>query len=242
MNRLLPSFIDELEKISERSYVKDWLAGVDPTGGYTFQYGMDDARASDEEARRRRLVGTAGGLIGGGLAVPSAIYGLIHAAKGFGQGGIRGAARGLISGIKHPIASPWRAWQAKKSLRAINAGARATGRDVSRVSKVLGETGMPTRYGVLAKNDPRLAAKMLDKAPSTQKREALSAVSGKLTEGLAALGLSSGISGGAAYLQYGKGRRVGKMIPPNQKEPAQAPKPAAKLVGRSHPVAPRAGA
>ena len=44
-------------------------------------------------------------------------------------------------------------------------------------------------------------------------------VSGELAEGLAGLGLAGGISGTSAYLQYGKGRKTGKMLQPSAAKP-----------------------
>ena len=61
-----------LVKEAARSLGKDFAAGIDPFGNWTSQYAQDTQRAhaSEAEHKKRQLVGTAGGLLGGAVAVP----------------------------------------------------------------------------------------------------------------------------------------------------------------------------
>lgn len=89
---------------------QDFIAGMDPLGTWTSGYGMQAERENLSEAEHtlKKLVGTTGGVIGGGVLVPSAGYGAMNALKGFagGKGGLKGrlanAARKGWGGFKSP--------------------------------------------------------------------------------------------------------------------------------------------
>lgn len=112
-----------------RSLGRDFLAGIDPTGGATFQYGMKDVETGRRGAGLRRAVGTAGGVVGGAVIVPSAISGLIGGVKGL-KGGkslggrLLGAGRGFLSGAVAPFQKIYHATRAKKALGVAAAGKR----------------------------------------------------------------------------------------------------------------------
>jgi hypothetical protein len=101
------------EKTAVSGYGSDFLAGLDPFGVWTARYGREAEHAglSEREHALKRGLGTAGGLVGGSLLVPSAIFGITGAAKGFGttQGGLgkrlSGALSGGIEGFKKPVKS-----------------------------------------------------------------------------------------------------------------------------------------
>jgi len=84
---------------------KDLAAGVDPTGTFTTSYGVEDADEKGIGALGPGAVGVAGGAIGGGLLVPSTIYGLINAPAGYAKGKLPGVAREFWKGFKRPIQS-----------------------------------------------------------------------------------------------------------------------------------------
>ena len=99
----------EILKEARRIGVSDFLGGIDPTGGATFQYGMEDVEDPTQKAHGARALGTAGGLVGGAVVVPASISGLIEGGKGLVQtsGGLgkrlAGAGRGLVSGAMKPF-------------------------------------------------------------------------------------------------------------------------------------------
>jgi hypothetical protein len=136
------SFLDELEKIGKedsRSLFKDFLAGVDPTGGKTFQYSISDAPKSKSEQNLRRAVGTVGGVIGGATLIPAVISGLIEGAKGFSQGGLRGAAAGTFRGAYKPFAALIGAARSTKIIDKLQEGATLTQKEVGTLNNLTKE-------------------------------------------------------------------------------------------------------
>jgi len=122
--------------MARRSALKDALAGVDPTGTYTFRYGIDDAGKSAAHQKRRRRMGVAGGIVGGTLAVPSAISGAIGAGKAVMQApkdGLRAAGRTIARDFKRPLMDPYRAFMANRSLKRSMAGKQPREKDIKRV-------------------------------------------------------------------------------------------------------------
>lgn len=203
----------EIEKLAKRNraHIKDILAGVDPTGTKTFQYGMEDVDKPKGEARLRRTLGVAGGVVGGGIAVPMAIYGIIEAARGLSTGGVKGMASGLVKGMKRPVVAPVQAMRAKSVLKRLKKpGAVASERDTSAVFKMFEESPVGSKITSLLKEYPTSTAALLTKLPTKVKGRLHSVVSEELASALAPMGLAGAISGGSAYVQYGKGRRVAK--------------------------------
>jgi len=96
---------------------KDFLAGIDPTGTFTTSYGVEDAGAKDTRALGAGAVGAAGGVLGGGLLVPSSIYGLVNAPAGYAKGKLPGAAKAFWKGFKQPIQS---VVQGGRGIRALS--------------------------------------------------------------------------------------------------------------------------
>lgn len=107
----ISAYLDELTKLSaetppHRSYMKDFLAGVEPMGIITFGYGAKDIKRPAKEQAMRRAVGTTGGFLGGAAAVPSALGGIAGLGTGllnWRRGGLRGLGRSAWRGIKTPI-------------------------------------------------------------------------------------------------------------------------------------------
>lgn len=227
---IVRAFFDEAEQISRhiqcvrslektargRSYVSDFLGGVDPTGGSTFQYGMQDVEQGAPHSGLRRAVGTAGGVVGGAAVVPAAIGGLIGAVKGVG-GGLGGVGKGFATGVSKPFTKIYRAARASSALKALESGNRLMPGQV-RSLETFATKEMPGG-GMIARALPtlqtagshvgRLSPVVREAvgrlAPETAGR-LRKHVGGHLSSGIATLGTSGIIGGGSAALQYGKGR------------------------------------
>ena len=196
----------------QRSYVKDFLAGVDPTGTKTFQYGMSDAKAPKKETSTRRAIGTAGGLLGGSLAVPSVISGLIGGGSGLASGGLRGAASGFVKGLHKPFSMPARAFRSQLAFGNALMGKQVSKGGARSVASLLKDLGK-----VPAKDVKKVNPKIIENLPPQALYQGLTTTRGELGKGLATLGLSGGIGGTAAYLQYGKGHQTGKKMSPSSR-------------------------
>lgn len=98
-----------------RGYGKDFIAGIDPTGTKTFEYGFKDAGTNNSNAKKRRAWGVAGGLLAGALLLPSASLGLIKGIGGF-KYGLKGAGKGLVAGLKKPYADIFHGFHARRGM------------------------------------------------------------------------------------------------------------------------------
>lgn len=212
------AFADEFVKIAQgRSVLKDFVGGIDPTGGATFQYGMTDyEKPQHASPSLARAAGTAGGLVGGALVIPSAIGGLIGGVKGFGGGGGMGArlaraGRGFVSGAKQPIKMPIDVIRSRKALAQMRTKGIGSLTD-SQLSAMRGvASGLP-------------GGALLEKANPTMMRAGLRSIRATagdipfefadkqlksgLASGIATLGTSGALGAGSAYLQYGKGQQA----------------------------------
>ena len=336
MARLSPeNMVPEALKTKEaRTILKDFLAGVDPTGTKTFQYGIQDAPVSEGEAKARRTIGTVGGVVGGAGLIPAAAGGVIGGVNGLARGGLRGGARGFVQGAVSPYTSIYRGARAYGSLGRMGAGQAISKAEKANLVKMVGEVpgagfvskilgglhrgaetasaagkglegaagaargvagsaagaakAVPQTQAALRQTAEGLsripafsgsgaqrviqglesAAKGMDPAaasaaPWASLAEGIGGVArgaeefGKLTGGIsdrglqwlsgqigkpgldvarreirnkligggAALGLSGGIGGASAYMQYGKGRRLGEALTPEQRAIAGGMKP-----------------
>ena len=194
----------------QRSYASDFLAGIDPTGTATFQYGMQDAKGYGAGSGARRALNTAGGVLGGAAVMPAAVGGVIGGIKGLamGRGGLKqrliSAGKGALSGAKSPYQKLYRGVQANRALGAHQAGRALSDKQVGHLSKFV--KGMdPT--GLMPKGTPNAAQVRgyLQRTPDKAVSEIRRHMGGELAAGAGALGLSGIISGGSAYKQYGKG-------------------------------------
>ncbi len=214
----LSAFRNELEKIA-RSGVKDFLAGVDPTGTKTFAYGVQDAPASKSEARKKMLLGTAGGLVGGAVVVPGAVSGLVEGAKGFASGGVRGAMRGAAKGAVKPFKGLARAVRGSKVLReAGEKGLKA--KDLKGLGSLAEDMGVEGAGRAAARHARDITpAQIASAGPEAQEvlSRAAKKVRGRAIAGASTLGLSGAIGAGSAALQYQKGRAFGAPLTPEQR-------------------------
>ena len=91
------------------SLAADFVAGVDPFGLYTSQYGQQAEQAGLSEAQHstKKTVGMLGGAVGGGVVLPSVGSGLVAGigeALRSGKGkALAGFGRGFVRGVKAPV-------------------------------------------------------------------------------------------------------------------------------------------
>ena len=212
-NISVDSFMDELCKIAQssegRSLMSDFMGGIDPTGTKTFQYGMQDARGGGPSGVRR-AVGTAGGLVGGAMAIPAAIGGTVGALKGFasGHGGVArrliSAGKGAVSGSIKPYTSLYKGVQGKKALSAHLAGKKLTesqSKNLQRLVKDSNPVASMKGSNLSAEQTQGLLSRFKPKDIDSARRS----LTGEIAGGAGAIGLSGAISGGSTYMQYGKG-------------------------------------
>jgi len=128
MNTTTSWYLGQRTKTAESNYLQDFLAGVDPFGLWSAQYGTQAERAglSEGEHALKRGLGTVGGIMGGAIGIPSGISGLLGAASGFAEakGGLgarlSGALSGGIAGAKHPLKSLAAAGRSRQALNRIS--------------------------------------------------------------------------------------------------------------------------
>ena len=209
-----------ISKYSGRSLMSDFVAGVDPTGTKTLQYGIQDANSSKGRSNLRRTLGVTGGLLAGALLVPSAIFGLIKGGKGLIRNKgvlnrLRGGIIGLGRGFVKPYGDVYHGFKSRNYLKAIQAGKPipSTGEASMRklvkarfgmlppdISQQVTGPGMTQRLQWLAKNKPG------------QYRGLLSETTGSLGSTLAFMGLGGAVNAGSALAQYNLGQRMGGRI------------------------------
>ena len=197
-----------------RSYLKDFVAGVDPTGATTFGYGMDDIKKSPGKRSVRKGLGMLGGAVGGALVVPSAITGLIYAGKALvgGRKGLTGGLRNIVHEFGRGAKEPFRmVMDSNRINRLFRSGAAAGKKDVSAISRMLERQGITKGVtshisGIVPKNisKPGDFVDFIKKNPETRN------YIGRLLKEKKNMALSSfliggGINAGSALLQYNKG-------------------------------------
>ena len=209
----MTSFALELSKLAApRSYVRDFAAGIDPFGTFTTNYGVQDAGISEGDARRRRAVGTAGGLAGGALVVPGVISGMIGGVKGLASGGLRGAGRGALFGAHKMYSGLYRGAKGVGSLGRAMGGKGISVEEARNLGALAKRLPVQHPLATQVAENPGLIQKGLQLAPKEEIGRLRQAVQNDVTEGAAALGLSGGIGGAAAYMGYGKGRELGGVM------------------------------
>jgi hypothetical protein len=133
------AFVEELVKLSaiDRSILKDFAAGVDPTGTRTLEYGMQDA--GERGSGLRRAAGTVGGLIGGATVVPAGVSALIEGAKGLASGGVRGGLKGFATGTYKPFTQLYRAIRGTGTLGKMQAGSNLSKGEIGSLRALVAE-------------------------------------------------------------------------------------------------------
>lgn len=221
----------------------DFIAGMDPFGVWTNPFGREAERAglSESEHALKRGIGTAGGVLGGAALVPSGIFGIVEAAKGFGgaEGNLKKRlAKGLVGGLEgfqRPIKSVLEGRNARGALRRMAQG--GAGLEPSELESLKyiasGAMGDPERaVSQLREIEP--LGKVLDLADmitpehisdltrswgsNAPTRHGANIMATKVDELLgsaqAQLGLGGAIGGTGAYYQYGAGRQTERETSP----------------------------
>ena len=208
----------------DRSYLKDFMAGVDPTGTYTTEYGMADV-GTDTNNTARQMSGVAGGVLGGGLVIPSAISGIMNMGKGTG---LKGKARAFGQGFIDPVRQISHGFKAKKILKnAPEAGISQPDAHFLR-GKIMDVTpeGLRPRFMEEIRGTPEgLRSRLMEeKAKTFLTPEEFRAIPKETVGGInqfiddemkstaAGMGLGGAFSAGSAYAQYGKGRDMGQKV------------------------------
>jgi len=206
-----------------RSYGYDFLAGVDPTGASTFQYGLDDGLEGNASSARR-AVGTAGGVAGGTLLIPALAGGVTGLFKGIARGKpgvagrLLGAGRGLLQGVVDPYTKLYNAAQARRGLRSIQQGGNMTSRQLAAANKLAPKSVLTHPLaGFAPLQDPARASGLLRSLPTSSLSGLDNAIKGQLTGAAGAFGVSGALGGLSAGLQYGKGVETGERFAPGQK-------------------------
>lgn len=194
------------------SYWTDFLGGVDPFGTLTFRAGRDNELANVKDHGLRRTIGTAGGILGGTLAVTPFILGLSSALTGRG-GGFRGFLNRFGKGAIEPFTGLYNAQMATKGLQTAQRGGQVNQRHLNSIRNLVGSGWDKVRglFGGSAKFTPSMVTPEVVSAAASFP-EILKLLQTQRNKALMSLGLAGGISGGSAFFQYGAGRRTGKDI------------------------------
>lgn len=189
---------------------KDFLAGIDPFGIWTANYGQaaEEAGISEEAHRLKRTVGTAGGIVGGAVVVPSVILGTIEAGKSGVLEGAKTVPKAFARGAAEPIRGVYHGTKALSALSRLEAGKELTKGDVkalqflkSRVPLGALEDAAHGLAGKAVPTDPAKITKMLAQAARKPAKSALGSA-------IAQLSLGGVIGGYGAYSQYRRGREA----------------------------------
>lgn len=226
---------------NKRTYMSDFLGGVDPTGTHTFQYGMHDAAAAGGgPSAARRAVGTAGGMLGGAAVLPAVTGGIIGGVKGLtmGRGGLKqrllSAGKGALSGAKDPYSRLYRGAKAQQALKAYGSGggqiSKSHAKNLDKFVRNVTPVELPGNVV-----NPKAIKEQLTKLNPEQMSEVRRHMGGDIAAGAGALGLSGAVSGLSAHQQYDKGvatqEVANKQLEKARQHPAMPPKTAAFQLG-----------
>ena len=232
------------------SLSQDFAAGLDPFGAYTSEYGRraQQAKLSEGEHRKKQMVGTVGGVVGGAMLVPSATSAILDGASALsGAGSVRqrlaragvAAAQGAVKPVRGIVAGR----RATKALSAASKATKATkltprqmkatefavsnvpsGTFISR-ARAMGRAGSKPHPANISQD--AYAALQEIKALRKQKitpemaRAALPYAQAGANKFRNALAIGGTVGGAGAYMQYGKGRSMEKDFEQRLKKEAQ---------------------
>ena len=120
------------------NYAQDFLAGIDPLGVYTSQYGQkaEQAGLSEGQHKAKQTLAVLGGFAGGGAVVPGTITGIGEGISAFSKakGGLGSrlghAAKGFLKGTT----KPWRQLGNAMRARRLTSQAMTSGEKVKLTS------------------------------------------------------------------------------------------------------------
>jgi len=192
-----------------------FLAGLDPTGSYTFHLAQRAKRDAGHQA-----TGLIGGLLGGLAIVPSTVGAGVNVARNLGwanQGrGWKGKLSRIGALVTEGAVSPYSAIMHGLRAKRILGDAVKTGRKLSKtetkaVTHALG--GMGVDRGDASKMfNPLLMRVAGSKRRAAAYERLIDPITTNLFQSMAALGASAGIGGGSAVLQYNQGRGIGDRL------------------------------
>jgi len=205
----LAAIAARLREKTARSYVRDFVGGVDPTGGATFSYGVQDADATKREALKRRTTSAVGGVVGGATVIPAALGGVVGAVRG-SRRGLRSAAAGFAKGTTEPFADLYHARRASSGLKGAASGKALSKKHIKSLDHLSG--------GKMGDVGKHLADRASGDAGKRVAAEAAEVVGDKYRDAMTGIGVSAGVGGVSAHLQYDKARQLGSHMTPEQRE------------------------
>jgi len=199
----------EMEKISKvSSYPQDFLAGADPVGLWTAEYGQEAERAKVSPATHgaKAGLGVLGGILGGAVVLPTLVSGVAGAATGATRGQlVSSIARGFLAGAKKPIqqlVNGKRALNALIDAAASKEAKKLSGQEIKAIQFMIDDAAAPLK-GAFKTTVPEVMH------PAWAKN-AIPIVADGYKNGLLSLAAGGAMGGGGALIQYQRGRNVEK--------------------------------
>lgn len=182
-----------------------------------------DPSVADKASSKRRMVGVAGGILGGAAVIPAAISGLAGGATGVAAHGLKGLLPGMWRGAKKPIALPIQSARAMKSLSRFNKDPKAVlsaaeHANFGRLLKnALPESLVSEAGEGVKKMTAADSSAVLRSMPLGLRKFLHGHLKEQLTTNMSGLGIGGLVGGGSAYLHYGKGAKAGRVMTPEQR-------------------------
>ena len=205
----------------KRSAYKDLLGGIDPTGKFTFRYGIQDAGEPARGQKLRRTLGVLGGTLGGAVALPSLYSGVVGTMQAVDMLARRrppkDALRHIWNAVKAPVAKPFHAARLTRALGRAGRGLAPRAADIAKTDKAIQSlgSGLPETVRLMLKgNEPAASLLLQPKAWSTVGKPLHQYSRDKLRDALIVLGLAGAVSGGSSFAQHSSGVRYGKKMTP----------------------------
>lgn len=187
-------------------YLTDFAGGVDPFGTLTFKAARRNQEAGVKDHGIRRAISTAGGFIGGSLVVTPMLLGATAALMNRGAGG--GALNRFAKGAVAPFSKLFHTQRVLHGAQAAQQG-KTVGQGVFNSAKKLfndiyPDAGKHLSADQLGKGFNEYFNTKVLGDPTVQ------FLKQQRNKAITTLGLTGGVGAGAAYLQYGAGRDIGK--------------------------------
>lgn len=203
---------------SKTNLAQDFVGGMDPFGAWTSEYGSrnEQAGVSANEHAVKGSVAVAGGLMGGGLILPSVVSGAAAASR---RKGVAGRLTGFGQGFMRPMRDVKRGIKVNKKINEIASGdrpVRMSQGDIDDMFSVMeGSSAAPlirAARGALGKVNPRFNPKAGGKG-GAPKASALDNVSNQVEMASDLRHLSNGrITPSMAKKMQGPARDAKRMV------------------------------
>ena len=220
--------------MAKSNLAQDFVAGIDPFGIYTSEYGRrnQEAGISEAEHKGKQFVGILGGALGGGVLVPTITAGVARGVQASGGGGsfkqrLARIGAGFLRGAKEP----WKFIQAARTSKALTRKAakggdlKLTDAEAGALKKLLGKASLgDVVEGVVNTKKPNknlfsMVGGVVEDATSVKKllkdnvltqslaKKIEAPVSTGYKVGISGLGIGGAVGAGGAAVQYSKGRQ-----------------------------------